>query len=403
MQTVCVIGAGIVGATVTYELTKHPGVSVSLVDGGYPGAATSSAGTGWVTARGAGDGRYRELRLLAMEEHHRISRELSDGGWLTGGGTLQTEDAGPDFDEIVRSCEESGYPVQVLSAAEVNAALEPDVVFSRPDLRVAHFPTEFTVANGRLTRLLVDRACDRGAVGHFGFRVTGLDRLADDRHRVHLEDGTSLDADVVVNAAGAHADRIAAHYDIPMPMAPQAGVSVRACAPGNPLRRMVVLPGFAAKPEGDGVLRLRSLFGWTTRAGASRTDNDFTGGMSRTEFLDHVTAEAGRLFRSEAPVRALAVHGGVRPIPADGRPRVGEVASVPGYVDAVMHSAGTLAPLVGRLLAEEIATGIRSEVLRHYRPDRFLDPPVDDGARPRPDGHAPTVMAAVAETEEARP
>ena len=45
--------------------------------------------------------------------------------------------------------------------------------------------------------------------------------------------------------------------------------------------------------------------------------------------------------------------------------------SVPGYYEAVSHSGITLAPVIGRLLASEILSGKRDEMLADFRPERF--------------------------------
>ena len=62
---------------------------------------------------------------------------------------------------------------------------------------------------------------------------------------------------------------------------------------------------------------------------------------------------------------------GVRPIPADGLPVIGPAPDLPGLYLAVMHSGITLAPLVGRLSAEEIVGDSALDVLEPYRLDRF--------------------------------
>ncbi|WP_168626719.1 MULTISPECIES: FAD-dependent oxidoreductase [unclassified Cryobacterium] len=373
MKEVCVIGAGIVGASVAYHLSRLPNVRVTIVDAGYPGAGVTEAGTGWVTARGTADEGYRNLRLHGMEEHLRLAELFPSTPWLTVGGTLLTEDADGDFDGTVAESREHGMPVEVLSAAQVNAQLEPNVVFERPDLRVAHFTSEFSVIGSLLTRILFESATESGAIGHIGSRVIGLGQLSGGRHRVTLDDGTWIDADAVVNAAGASADQVAGLYGIPMPMRPQPGIGVLVKVNGQPLGRMITVEGLAIKPEIDGVIRLRSLLGWKSDVGAASRDSSFTGGMERNEFVDHVVGQFERVLPGSAPIRSVVTRVGIRPFPADGLPRVGEVAAVPGYYDAVMHSGGVLAPLIGRLLAYEIATGEQSELLAAYRPGRFLE------------------------------
>jgi glycine/D-amino acid oxidase-like deaminating enzyme len=68
------------------------------------------------------------------------------------------------------------------------------------------------------------------------------------------------------------------------------------------------------------------------------------------------------------PVSALV---GVRPIPTDGLPCVGEVLGIPGYIEAVTNSGDTLAPLIARLLTEEILGEPGNPLLAPFRPDRF--------------------------------
>jgi len=62
---------------------------------------------------------------------------------------------------------------------------------------------------------------------------------------------------------------------------------------------------------------------------------------------------------------------GLRPIPADGFPAVGRAQGIAGLYLAVMHSGITLAPAIGRFVADEIVTGRRDALLAPYGPERF--------------------------------
>jgi glycine/D-amino acid oxidase-like deaminating enzyme len=374
MRDICVIGAGVVGAAVAFNLSRIDGLRVTIVDAGYPGSGVTAAGTGIVSARSTSDPLYRNFKLEGMEEHLRLASAFPDAPWLTLGGTLQSESGLDDFDAQVSDCASVGIPVEVLRASQVNAMLEPNVDFGGPDVRVAHYTSEFTINGAMLARALFDAAIERGAVAHLGARVKGLDVQADERHRIALADGTALVADAVVNAAGADAGHVAESYDIAMPMSPQPGIGIHVRAPGNPLRRMVWANGVIMKPEADGVLRLRSLAGWGTTSGTAERDNSFTRGLERNEFVAQTIAQAQRLLPTVPQLQPIATMTGVRPYPADGLPRIGAVDAVPGYFEAVTHSGGGLGPFVGRLLAEEIATGVQSPLLKDYRPARFLNP-----------------------------
>jgi glycine/D-amino acid oxidase-like deaminating enzyme len=75
-------------------------------------------------------------------------------------------------------------------------------------------------------------------------------------------------------------------------------------------------------------------------------------------------------FADARDVRLVSVRLGARPMPADGLPLVGPVPGVRGAYVVVMHSAVTLAPVVGRLVAEEVVHGEQAAELTGVRLDR---------------------------------
>jgi glycine/D-amino acid oxidase-like deaminating enzyme len=69
---------------------------------------------------------------------------------------------------------------------------------------------------------------------------------------------------------------------------------------------------------------------------------------------------------------------GFRPMPLDELPVVGALPGVSDVYVAVTHSGVTLAPILGRYVAQEVMTGSRAEALAPFRPERFAGtiPPV---------------------------
>jgi glycine/D-amino acid oxidase-like deaminating enzyme len=59
-------------------------------------------------------------------------------------------------------------------------------------------------------------------------------------------------------------------------------------------------------------------------------------------------------------------------MPADGLSAVGPVPALPGYYLVLTHSGVTLAPVLSRLVAEEITTGAPPAMLLPFRPDRLV-------------------------------
>lgn len=72
-------------------------------------------------------------------------------------------------------------------------------------------------------------------------------------------------------------------------------------------------------------------------------------------------------FRGSEQCRLLGYRTGMRPMPAHG-PVIGYATRDRSVYVAVMHSAISLAPTAGRLIADELVTGSPPPELRHYRP-----------------------------------
>jgi glycine/D-amino acid oxidase-like deaminating enzyme len=167
-----------------------------------------------------------------------------------------------------------------------------------------------------------------------------------------------IQVDEVILAAGEASEALSADVGVVLPMANLAGFLAQS-VPRPPLLHGIVLaPRAHMRQCVDG----RIVVGW-----------DF-GGSGAPDDPDH---EAEKLIGA---ARELLVDDdlclerftlGVRPIPADGLPVIGPAPGLPGLYLAVMHSGITLAPLVGRLSAEEIVGGHALDVLEPYRLDRF--------------------------------
>jgi glycine/D-amino acid oxidase-like deaminating enzyme len=67
-----------------------------------------------------------------------------------------------------------------------------------------------------------------------------------------------------------------------------------------------------------------------------------------------------------------AVRTTTRPIPGDGLTCSGWVPGLDGYYVAVTHSGATMAPYLGKAVADEVVRGREHQSLRDFRPGRFF-------------------------------
>jgi len=98
--------------------------------------------------------------------------------------------------------------------------------------------------------------------------------------------------------------------------------------------------------------------------------DDGASGAALERLAQHLVGRVQASFGGSGPLRLLGHGVGRRPMPAGG-PVVGYVTPDKSVYVAVMHSAITLAPTVGRLIADELISGEPVAELRRCRPQRF--------------------------------
>ena len=357
-----VVGAGIVGASVAYHLSKS-GAEVVLIDRAEPGSGTTSTSFAWVNANNKLPREYFELNLAGMREHERLRDELV-GGWLqpTGNLILATDEERENLERRVERLRSWSYAAEMLPASTVNEKLEPWAVFPAPETTIAHFPDESWVDAPALTRTLVRAAGRNGASTLFGNEVHSIE-VGVKGVTVSLENGDAVRADAVVNATGAGAGPVAGMVGRELPLDVFPGLLVRVAVPGKPLGHLLHTPRINLRPDGPGYVLLHH----------DSIDERLTGDFAGTE--DPLCAELLQRSRRVLPAleeaEIVEARFGMRPVPADGHSCVGGLSRLPGYYEAVTHSGVTLGPLVGRLLAREILTGEVEPLIAPFRPDRF--------------------------------
>jgi glycine/D-amino acid oxidase-like deaminating enzyme len=86
---------------------------------------------------------------------------------------------------------------------------------------------------------------------------------------------------------------------------------------------------------------------------------------------DRVLAAAADVIPALGETRIESMRVGVRPIPPDGLPVVGLFPGLQNLYIAVTHSGVTLALILGRLIAREVALHHPQSVLAPFRPERL--------------------------------
>jgi glycine/D-amino acid oxidase-like deaminating enzyme len=352
MVKVVVVGAGIIGASIGWHMAKDD-ADVILVDGGIAGGLATPRSWAWINASWGHPENYVRLRMRSMTEWRQLDREVP-GLAVNWCGGLVWDLPSEELRAFVAERQAQGYDIRLVDSAEA-AALEP--ALSDPPSVAAYSPAEGAIEPLEATQELLVDAERRGARLRIGQSVEGLLEQGGRVTGLRLADGTEILADTVVLAAGAATGRLAATAGVEVPVEDPPGLLV-STEPVEPLLNgLVVGPGLELRQLRDG-----RLLGSGHYAG---TDPGRDPARTAEALLDVIRAG----LKGGEALRMGGYTIGHRPVPKDGLPIVGPV--LPGLHLAVTHSGVTLAPVIGRVVAEEVLRGRRDPLIAPFGLDRF--------------------------------
>ena len=368
-KRIVVVGAGIVGASIAYHLSRRKDVAVTVIERDEPCAGASGHSFAWLNSFGKDPVSYHHFNRRSMDIWDRFARRLGMDLDLHWGGELRWESTPERADALhqrIKQLQVWGYPIRIISGDEIRE-LEPGL--SPGPVMTA----SFSEIDGRVDPLKVIEAClqrarEGGTVVHTHTPVTEL--YLDRQGRIEAVNTPSgeISCDVVVLANGTATTELAATADVHIPQQNSPGVVIRTDSQ-PPILQNVSILHLPPIDEHRHEIHLRQS-----------ADGTFAIGQGSQESLDRddSQAHADSLLRRAihylpalAGARAIPKPVGYRPMPIDGLPVLGFCQTTPNLYIALMHSGVTLAPLVGELATLEIVDGARVEMLAPYRPERF--------------------------------
>ena len=348
---VVVIGGGLHGCSAALHLARA-GVSALVLEKNYVGRHASGVNAGGVRTLSRHEAEV-PLALAAMDLWHRLGELVDDDcGFETHGQVRVAED---EHDvQSLRSRE-----ARMLSLGYTHERwIDRDELFARVPALARHclggllaerdgaaLPYQTTAAFRRKAQSLGQRFFE-------GVRAQRLQRSGE-AWSVDTDRG-SFAGRVLVNCAGAWADRLCAQLGEPVPLeaiAPMMMVTLRMPRFLEPVVLGTARPLSFKQTQEDTV-----LIGGGRRA---RVERD----AETTELDFRELAASARTVRDLFPVmRAATIHRGWAGIEArmpDDIPVIGPSSTMPNAYHAFGFSAHgfELAPIVGRILAELITTG----------------------------------------------
>lgn len=373
-RRVLVVGAGIVGASIAYHLAVI-GNNVTVIDMEGPATHSSRGTFAWINASWAKQPQhYHALNQQSTAYWHKISNKLDIP--VTFNGSLEWFKSPQRQQKLVAQIAEQqrwGEPAKII---DIDAATqkEPTVKFGDTTF-VASSPNDGAVDPVLATNKLLLAAKQLGATVKYPCKLLGI-QTSVEQHIAKTNCG-DLPYDTLVLAIGAASEVIKSIARVSIPQRTTPGIIV-VTKPMEPLLNgILVAPGVHIHQRLDGSIVLGEQEGApNTRAHQARlTDrpNKYPNELIAKQHAQRIVDIAVQYIPAMSKAKIKDVFIGWRPLPLDGHPVLGYSQKASNVYIAITHSGVTLAPLIGKLVAQEISTNTPNDMLDFYRPDRAFE------------------------------
>jgi sarcosine oxidase subunit beta len=366
---VVIVGGGVHGLAIAYELAKRGVRKVAVLEKAYIGAGASGRNTAIIRSN------YRTPEGVAFYDesvriYERLSVELGFNVLFSQHGHLtlaHTDSAVAGLRVRAEVNQLQGVDSVVIGRAEIRELAPALDLSDRPRYPIhaaLYHPPGGIIRHDAVVWGYARRAHEMGVDIHQGIEVTGIHLDAGRIAGVQTSQG-QIRARPVVNATAGWASTVAAMAGVRLPIVT------------HPLQALVTEP---LKPFLDPVLVSATLHVYVSQTDRGElvigSEIDPYASYSHRSTLGFVETSAAHvleLLPCVAGVRVLRQWAGICDMTPDFSPIIGTVPGVPGFIlDVGWGTYGFKAgPVAGRRVAELIATGRTPPVLAPFSIERF--------------------------------
>jgi glycine oxidase len=367
MPDVAIVGGGVIGCAIAYQLAKA-GAAVTIVERGALAREASWASAGLISpptpGRPGGPGRAR-LEARSFGLYPALLAELAeatgiDVAWVRGGrlSVALSEAEEATLRQTLAWQRELGFDVEWLDG-DATRRQAPALA---PAIRGAIWCAAASALRAASLTLALARAAEaRGATIREGTPVEGFLREGARIAGVRTPGG-DIRAGVTVIAAGAWTAAVGELLDLDLPTRPVRGQMLALADAAPALRHAIAGAGGFLIPRADGTIAVAAT-------------------VDEAGFDTRVTPDGlawlATLIRTLAPgyagARVVETWAGLRPAVSDDLPIMGRAPGVDGLWVAAGHMRDGIlwAPVVGELMAAAVLGGEPDPALAPFAPGRF--------------------------------
>ena len=350
-----VIGAGIIGSSIAYELSKR-GVKVTLIDKKAPGSACSGSSFSWINATYPKKPySYNLFSQLGINAFHLLQKELSLN--IKWNGSLEWSPKLEDQEKLIESVNElQSYPryspTSLIGHRKANK-LEPHINFKSNE-NIVYSRADGAIDPKDAISKMIDAIKKNGGSVLYPCKFEKIVETNDSYSTVKTSMGI-LKSEKIIFCNGIDIDN---SFNISFLKNPRPGVIIKTKPHKNLLNSVVYGPKVHAHQQSNGQL----IIGEQITAPIKENSKDH---------LKRINTHFKNMVKGASDLRPSEVLIGWRPIPKDDLPIIGRFKNKSLYI-AVMHSGISLAAIVGNLVSQEIVDEVDSLLLNDFRPSRFF-------------------------------
>ena len=365
---IVVVGAGIVGSSIAYHLTKM-GAEVTLIERDRPAAHASGRSFAWINASYPKKPySYHHLSQLSLLAYHKLETEIDiDIHW---GGSLEWFASKENQKMLAQEIEiQQGYgvPIQMISGEQARE-LEPNVEFDK-NASIAFSKLDGAVDAVEVVDKFLRKTINLGGQVLYPVTYENVKVIGKKIAAVRTSVG-EIETDQVVFACGVDTDEL---LKINVLKISRPGIILRTQPMKKVIDRVIVAPGVHIHQQDDGKVVIGEQAGVPISHlnRLAMKPESFPSAAFEMQHGERILAIAQKFLPRLETIEPEQVVIGWRPLPHDERPVVGHVKNIPGAYLATMHSGVTLAPIIGELVAMELLDGTETNLLTDFRPKRF--------------------------------
>ena len=356
MTSKCIIvGGGIIGASFAYHAYLNNIKEISVITESLPGDSQQATSNtwGWVNGYANNDEDYASFRLASLNYWPKLIENINDISSTSKGALFWDLDE-TQIHQTIDQHQNWGHSVSIKQETELEKIL-PNL-FNKPK-NAGYGKNDLAVEATEISKKLFEKS-------NVNFLKKKVTELIFEKNKVKgVQTGDEkIYADEVILATGLGTPEILKSINIKFIMRSSLGL----LAYTNPLPPLLNHPitgiDFHVRQDSQGRLVIGGRF---DDDASKENDLEIAAKMLVNEMVSRIN------FDGEVTLDHYTV--GKRPLPIDGRPKIGRLKNsvgeiIKGVYIAVMHSGVTNAPMAGKLGIEEIISDKQDKMLSTFSP-----------------------------------